>query len=424
MNLLNIHEYISSEILFEKAPDYCKNSRSGRELIKKKKIIDYIFAKFENGKWSITDGKSKKYDKLFFKKTFIATIYEFDNVVKNIDIDNIQFAPDIIELDECIKFKSIESKTIVIETRGERYIDKIYFKVKDIIKEFDMVSLNKAIIDNNTIFKVGIHYLYFNCKKVKLGKKIIKIKKELFLTYEGILRVLFISNSTKIKLFIKWVNENIFTLNIEIKNQKEELISPILGINSKVVKEVLNTSTNILPCIYLFTLGFVKNLRISMNINDCIADDSIVAKYGFSKDLVRRTGEHIHSYGKIINCDLKLKFHSYIDPQFISSGENDIKNFFNALKVNLNYENNDELVIIPKNLISLVEKQYQLIGKNYMGYISELITKIKELEEKNNILLLNHHIELQFEKHASELKNKDIELKNKDIEILQMLLYS
>jgi hypothetical protein len=59
-----------------------------------------------------------------------------------------------------------------------------------------------------------------------------------------------------------------------------------------------------------------------------------------------------------------------------------------------------------------------------MGYISELITKIKELEEKNNILLLNHHIELQFEKHASELKNKDIELKNKDIEILQMLLYS
>jgi len=162
-------------------------------------------------------------------------------------------------------------------------------------------------------------------------------------------------------------------------------------------------------------------------------DDSIVCKYGFTKDLSRRTREHIDTYKKIDNIELKLKYYSYIDPQYISKGESDIRLFMNALNINLNYENMEELVVIPKELITLVQKQYEMIGRNYMGHISELVTKIKELEdmyekqqlnhtidmqkvehnmqkvEHNNIILQNK-LEMQKEKHEHELLKKEVEI--------------
>jgi hypothetical protein len=361
---------------------------------------------------------------ILLKKYFVDTIPEV-NEEKIIIVDNIESAPEILILDDNEKFKDDDGNIINIETRGYRKIDGIYFKVKDVMTCFEMVNLNKHLFDNKSAFTEIIHYKYFNCKKVRKDpKKQRTIKKELYLTYEGILRVLFASHSSKVKTFIKWATETLFTIQLGTIKNKEELISTILGVNAKVIKEVFNTSTNTLPCIYLFTLGTVKELRLTMNINDCIADDSIVAKYGFTKDLSRRTGEHISTYGKITNCDLKLKFHSYIDPQFISSGENDIKLFFDALKIKLDYENNDELVIIPKNLIILVEKQYQQIGKNYMGHISELITKIKELEDKYEKLSLTHQIELQNVKFQNEIQKEkyEKELLKKDIEIMKIQL--
>jgi hypothetical protein len=411
--IINKEEYVSSDILFEKAPIYCKMVRSARELIRKNKLTSYIFLKLVDKKWTVSDGKSYKFDKVYFKKSFIDTIPEFNQEKIIIDENNIELAPNIIDLEDNEKFKDANNNIIEIETRGERKVDSIYFNGKDIMREFEMENLSKNILDKKSYFIEGGHYKYFNCKKIRNcsnnNNKTIKIKKELFLTYEGILRVLFASHSKNVKPFIKWATENLFTLHLGTKNQKEELISTILGVNAKVIKEVFNTSTNTLPCIYLFTLGTAKELRLSMNINALIPDDSIVSKYGFSKDLSRRTGEHISTYGKISNCDLKLKFHSYIDPQFISSGENDIKLFFDALKLKFDYENNDELVIIPKNLIILVEKQYQQIGKNYMGHISELVTKIKELEDKYEKASLTHQIELQNEKFKNEIQKEKYE---------------
>jgi hypothetical protein len=55
---------------------------------------------------------------------------------------------------------------------------------------------------------------------------------------------------------------------------------------------------------------------------------------------------------------------------------------------------------------------------NYMGHISELVTKIKELE--NQILIKNLDIELINEKHKNELQSKDIEILNYKIKLLEI----
>ena len=49
--IINDIEYINSEDIFKKAPIYCKDCKNGRELIKNKKIKDFIYAKPKENKW-------------------------------------------------------------------------------------------------------------------------------------------------------------------------------------------------------------------------------------------------------------------------------------------------------------------------------------------------------------------------------------
>lgn len=421
--IINKEEYVSSDVLFEKAPVYCKLSRTGRDLIKKKKITDYIFAKLVNKEWCVSDGKSYKYDKIFIKKSFYDTIPEVKQDKVIVDDNNIPLAPDIIYLDDSEKFKDENGVCVEIETRGTRKVDSIYFKVKDVSISFKMDNLLTTIIDKRKDGYIeNNHYKYFNCQiLVKAQNKTNKnMKKELYLTYEGILRVLFASHSLNVKSFIKWATETLFVVQMGTPEQKTKHVSDILGCSAKVVKEVFNTDRNTLPCVYFFTLGFVKDLRTSMKIDNKHLDDSVVAKYGFTKDLSRRTSEHITKYNKIENVNLKCKYYSYIDPQYISKAETDIKDFMSIFNTKFNFDKEDELVIIPKELMKMVDRQYELIGKSYMGHISELITKIKDLNHQLEILNINHQIELKDK--DLELKEKDVLLANQKNELLEMKL--
>ena len=587
-------KYISGDYVLENTPIYSKGARGPRDLIKKK-VIDkskYIFARNISDKWIVNDGKSVKFDKVFFDKAFIKTIPELNNSTTITDEKGIEKAPNIIYLSDEQKFKDHDGNIIEIETRGECHVDRIYFRIKDVAKEFGMENLQDNIIKEHTSYTKDINYKYFNCERKKSNTKTV-IKKELFVTFEGLMRILFNARDTRtkennivnnIKKYINYnwlcnkqlkclyrpdmytiinnnilmieidenqhnnydskleieriqkiykeldkknmtiirinpdiyidsennkhesivnnINEfnirmniiiNIIKQNIETKQnglttiylfynkykltenidtnkynfiyninknydrlrkiilklthtnfiyynknnqQKNKIAADILGVSPLDVEEVFNADTNTLPCVYLMTLNTVKNLRQSMNIDTKYNDDSIVCKYGFTKDLSRRTGEHIDTFKKIENTELKLKYYAYMDPQFMSKGESDIRLFMNALNINFNYGTMEELVIIPKELMSLVHKQYEMISKNYMGHISELITKIKELEDKYEKQLLNHKYEIQQSKYEMQqithtntlLENKlemqrekyEHEMLKKEVEIMKM----
>lgn len=61
----------------------------------------------------------------------------------------------------------------------------IYFKVKDASVAFNMLYLNDVILNKNSSYTEFLDYKYFS----------ITNKNELFLTYEGLLRVLFVSKN-------------------------------------------------------------------------------------------------------------------------------------------------------------------------------------------------------------------------------------
>jgi len=398
------NEYILVENIFNKAPIYCKESRNGRELIKNKKITDFIYAKIKEGVWIQSDGKSYKYDKILLKKSFVETIKEITESVQIKEESKYDIAPDIIELENNEKFKDTNGNIIDIETRGERKVNAIYFKIKDVMIAFEVNSLDKNIHDKKTAFIENEHYKYFNCKKVRICDQKITIKKELFLTYEGILRVLFASHSAKAKTFIKWATETLFTVHIGEQKEKEQLSATLLGVDIKNIKSAFSANSDKTPCVYLIMVGNANKLLLSNKYNE----NDIICKFGYTTDLVRRTNQHYKTYKKEFNVEIELLIFSIIDPQYVCQAETSISHYFNENKLTgylIKDVEQTELIIINENNINQIKEHYKLIQNSYIGHYKELNEKIITLEK-----------ELLIEKNSHEITKKNHELTQKELE--------
>ncbi len=422
---VNNKTYILGDHILEKAPIYSKGARGSRDLIKKKKIneTDYIFARLNGNEWTITDGKSAKFDKVFFLKKFIKGIPELNEQDEKIIDDNgVEKAPNIIHLQDHEKFQDDEGNILDIETRGERHPDKIYFKVKDVASGFDIKYLNDSLNDKDGKYEYNIDYVNFICKKEgksrqQTGKKIdIKplINKELFLTFQGMLRVLFVSKNNKTSRFISWATKTLFTAQMGTTEQKNELVAQIKGVSYDSIQELFSINARTLPCVYLTAFNTVDKLRKPMNINDTHKDDSVVYKFGLTKSFEQRKNGHKSEYKKLDkHIDMKLVYYTYIDPLYISEAENEIKNLLSDYKIE--YDSRDELVIIPNNMLKIVKTIYENIGMKYSGHTAEFNKKINELNQEINQLQNNEKL---FNKELSNIK----ELHQKEKEIYEQKL--
>ena len=222
--------YILGDYILLNAPIYSKGCRSSRDLVRTKKIeaFEYIYVRFFNNKWIKTEGKSVKFDKVIINADIIETIPELNNKNEIINDNNgIEKAPDIIHLNDDEKFKDNKNNILEIETRGEREYNKIYFRIKDVMKYFNMELLQNIIIKENTLYKNNIDYKYFICER---KNECNKYKKELFLTYNGFLRLIHVSrnqkfNNINIHIIKKWLDKfdtlNIDNFNINLKDIKD-----------------------------------------------------------------------------------------------------------------------------------------------------------------------------------------------------------
>ena len=428
--IINKEEYISSEVLFEKAPIYCKLSRTARDLIRKKKISEYVFAKLVDKKSTVADGKSYKFDKVFFKKKFIDAIPEINEETIITDESNVQLAPEIIYLKDSEKFQDEDGNIIEIETRGERKVDSIYFKIKDVMSGFKMDKLQDTLIHNKSNYEDGIDYKYFNCiKSDTIGKKTNKkICKRVYLTYSGILRVLFISRSGCANSFLKWAVEKLFVIQMGTIEQKNKLVSQIKGVSYETIQELFSINANSVPCVYLTAFNTVNKLRDTMKIDAKYNDDDIVYKFGLTKSFETRKNGHRSEYKKIEHLiDMKLVYYTYIDPLYISEAETEIKTLLCDNKIE--WDGHDELVIIPNNLLKHIKTFYENIGMKYSGHAHEFNRKVEELnktimEYENKVVLMAKSMEYEKSLFEEKLMNKDLVIDNlkKDLQIKDLEL--
>ena len=349
-----------------------------------------------------------------------------DDETESIHDENeiIEQAPRIIHLNNNEKFRDTDGNIVEIETRGSKTYDNIYFKVTDVSKGFNMENLR------NSIQKKDRGYVRNNDYKTFLIRGDIvpstdtnkNNKPSLYLTYSGLLRVLFVSRNKNVERFQEWAMKTLFTIQMGKEEEKVKLGTSILNIPEKTYKAVFSKHADKLPCIYLINLGKVGELRNTFDIDNTFPDDSGVYKYGFTHDLGERLGTHESNYGKLENVKIVLTTFHGIDPIYTCKAEGDIREECNAYEIKLKTEGHNELIVLNKKQLEHVKKNYGRIGRDYAGYTAELQDQISKL--KDEIKELNHEtnrlktqIEADERYHKLELQYKDSIISNLELQI-------
>lgn len=415
--------YLANEII-KNAPIWSSNIRRGRDLIKQKNITtkNYMYARLKDDEWiENTDyvNLSKRLDKVLIKVSYMKTIQKFmdeinDKFVEN--NDSVMKAPNIIDLDDSEKFKDDKGNILNIETRGEKQYTKLYFKVKDISNCFGIKNLSKLLLNDKGNYVHERDYVYFDCTINKINNK----TKNLFLTYLGLLRVLFVSRCGHANKFIDWAANKLFTLQMGTSEQKKFLAGDILGVDARLLTELFDKQPNTLSCIYFATFGRVKDLRKIMNIldKDKYKDDDIVGKFGFSNNGARRAGEHLLNFGKIKGIDLKIKYCSYIDPQYISAAEADVRSFMKSISAAFVYKKEEEVVILTQEQLISTKAVYGEAKLKYAGHVAELHSQIKDLRSGTELMKKDmEQMKQRCEKDTKQMKR----LCEKDMEQMEQM---
>jgi hypothetical protein len=349
----------------------------------------------------------------------VETTNNNDNEVAN-EV-SVQNAPPILHLSDAEKFHDADGRVIEIETRGERHEDKIYFKVKDVSIGFEMPTLNHVLVNNGGGYKRGIDYITFNRYTNDVSKTTNKLC--MFLTYEGLLHVLFGSHNKHATPFRKWATHKLFTIQMGSNEQKVKLGTDLCNIPLKTYKAIFESHTSNFPSIYLLALGKVRDLRATFGISDTIPDDSMVYKYGFTRDFARRIGEHQQTYSKLPGVTVDVKWFQNIDVKYLSDAENEVEEECNAYGTRLHVPGYKELIVLNDKQFDHMQRSYRRIGKEYAGATAELNetiavlrSEIKDMQMQHKHALLEKDMVIQrltMQNEMSALKEDNLKLQLK-----------
>lgn len=415
-SLFNGVMYYMADEIMKRAPIYSKGCRSTREMVKKRNIEEpnYLFAKrSRTGEWVKSDGSSRQLDKVFVSESIIKSIpeiYQAKDVPpkKVVDSKGIEEAPEILYLEDHEMFHDEEGNPLEIEVRGERVHDKIYFKVKDVSKAFDMPKLQDIVLDSRYGYEVKKDYEKFICKNPVNHGICAKGRERLFLTYEGLLRVLFVSRNGKTSKFIKWATETLFTVQMGTTEQKDKLVANIKGVSYDCVQQFFSASATTFPCIYLVSFNSVKHLRKAMKIPKEYTDDSMVFKLGLTKDFETRKNGHKQEYKELADyTDLKLVKFSYIDPRWLFEAETTLKE--TCADYTFKWKSkcgkiHDEIIIVPKKEMKWLFNQYNKIGEEFSGQTQQINEKMKETQNEMRVM------EKEIERLEAVISGKDTKI--------------
>lgn len=416
---LNIYTYKNKDFyLLDELKEYDPKffygcaQKGPEKIVEKKNILDYEVVKYTKK----TDGDYDWSESTFSykrSKLLVGLKWAASNIPKLCGKKNgykYDEAPPLLELseEECLKDKN--GHILNVEVRGERNEDKVVFKAKDIARIFEMENLPKTINDKRGDYIKGEDYHIFNTTgPVSNGSCENRIRPYTFLTYNGLLKVVFESRSGIARNFRKWATKVIYTTHMGTAQQREEVSRIVLKADPKSVKTVLGKSVSETSCIYLFALGKVKDLRkldLFKEILKDYSDNSIVYKWGRTIDLKRRTGEHNVTYGVFEGVKVILEIYAHIDPTYIVYAENDIKAYLNQYNSNISFQNFKELIVLNKSEFLETKEKYNDLHEQYGGCLKQFV--VKNNQQEQTIKELTYQL---------TIKNKDVELLNKDVEL-------
>jgi prophage antirepressor-like protein len=335
---------------------------------------------------------------------------------KNYDESEITEAPPLLFLDDHEMFQDENGEPMDIEIRGEKTDEGVCFKALDTGKCFDINDINHTIINPKSDYVYGKHYKIFKVTTYSRNSQgdddVQNEKKVLYLTYNGVLKILFCSRGNKAERFNKWATKILFTMQMGGQGDKDALAAEALNVDKSTITQIFRKSARAIPCVYLFEVGSVGNMRQHFNLNEYKNDEDKVYKYGMSSDMARRSNEHLKTYGKLKDNSFGLNVFSYIDVLFTSNAETKLKHSFENMRIRLDDPKHNELVVVKKEQLPFIKELFTTLHICYAGNNTDLIRQMQEMQ-------LNHQMEIKEYKHVRLMDKKDHEheLDKKNTEI-------
>ena len=197
-----------------------------------------------------------------------------------------------------------------MEIRGERHEDKIRFKGKDIETIFQMENLVHNTQKSHTDYVKNEDYeILFVENGTKYYSVQIENKKQLYFTYQGLIKVITKSRSGVAHHFMSWMKRIVFISHLGKEENKVALAYELTDTNPEVIKCILARCMSRMSCVYLFNIGKIIDMR-KQNEGLKKYNKGSLYKIGRTKDLYDRTVKHCKDYGALKGNNLKLQYFS------------------------------------------------------------------------------------------------------------------
>lgn len=393
--------YIDVKEVRANCKQFCKGTRSISQLIETKGFQDVIFGRILDGTIEITASMSRRVGTAFVNKEELSELF-----VEDANTPKLPPAPPVIADKDLVFFKDDQGSEYDVLMRGERTRKGIYFKVKDVERVFQMDRLDKTIQKEHTAYHAGSDYQWFIVSAGDNVPNSHNERRELYLTYNGLMRVIYRSNSGVATQFRNWIDDCVFAMSWGTKDQKSKVVARSLNVDADHLRAIMKKHPNTITCLYL----------IDVIIND---SGKRVFKYGFTNNLQRRFGEHMTTYGK----DIKLDTFIFIPELDLSKAEATFRKSISVFQYTA-IEGRDELISLCEDSYVMVQTIFSTIASKYCGNFREQIayhqSRIKDMETQ--IVINKYECSSAIANNNAELiaAKKDVEIYQLKIQLLEM----
>ena len=331
----------------------------------------------------------------------------------------LRAAPDPIVLEEHELFRGIEGQVVHVDVRGERNEEGIWFRCSDIEKLFEMENLQQHVdrFDEGLDYEVfllwhapqlGGHATIEQPAPVLRRRRV----KAVFLSFNGLMRVIYASHSTVAKRYRDWANRICFAGLFGSEEQRVNAAAEVVGVPTSSLKEVFEIAAVKVPCLYLFFIGKVVDMKKHY---DELKDhkSGMLFKFGRTDNLLRRCKEHTKTYGTLKESNLRIRLWVPINPDHLSAAETVISQFLKDKKVP--FQQHSETVVLSLKDLKPLREEYTRMFRQFgiaTTEVEELRDKVKEMtwimnNNEASITLLNKTLDDAIAREARWIKDKE-----------------
>lgn len=399
---LNNKVYIQAEEIVRNHPEIFKEGKKkARQILEFKRIPqdDYIFGSNVKTGWRVSTKENCK-AKLLITKSWLDEYLKSNQestpeIQSEVTVSDIRDAPPILDLTESEKFKDHKGQILEIEVRGERDDEGCFFRVKDVARCFNDIRSQDVILNTHSGFSEKNDYTYFYRPIINGTVERSQDKnKELFLTYLGMLRYLFVSRNPNTKAFQKWASKILFAIQMGTIEQKQSVGEQLFGVSPEIVCKFFGTCcVRDIPMAYLLKL--TEPLE-SMTVPYGKQKEWLVVKVGQHGKEERKTGVvgrlkgHVQEFREFKDTMEYMHF-VFVDPMYVSEVETRIKEYFSEFK--MEYGSKAEVYLVHKSKLEDVKKFFRQLSMEYSGNYADIQrehdntkSRIHDMETENRHL--------------------------------------